>query len=233
MLTANITFSPEAEEWFEFGPPDDRRRVGFHDYAAIYAEPGLYEAVFTDVLGMCSARLVPELWAEAHGGDLAGERVLELGAGTGLAGARLRELGVGHLVGVDLEPMARVAAERDRPSVYDAYLVGDIAGDELQAELAPQGFTAMLAVAAVGAGHVPPEVLRAAVELVVPGGLFGFAVTPPLLPGSTDPEGIDSGYPALLEELFAPEVARHEYLHRRSADGTPHDAVALIGRRPA
>lgn len=49
-----IVFSPGGEEWIEFGPADGRRRVAFHDYAAIYAVPGLYEAVFPEALGMCS-----------------------------------------------------------------------------------------------------------------------------------------------------------------------------------
>ena len=49
-----LEFSPGGETWLEFGPVGDRRRIGFHDYAAIYAVPGLYEHVFYDTLGMRS-----------------------------------------------------------------------------------------------------------------------------------------------------------------------------------
>jgi len=33
-----LEFSPAGEEWIEYGPPEARRRIGFHDYAAIYAD---------------------------------------------------------------------------------------------------------------------------------------------------------------------------------------------------
>jgi hypothetical protein len=44
--SATIGFSHGAEGWIEFGPVDARQRVAFHDYAALYAVPGLYERVF-------------------------------------------------------------------------------------------------------------------------------------------------------------------------------------------
>lgn len=229
-----IAFSPGGEEWIEFGPPGRRMRVGFHDYAAIYAVPGLYERVFYEELGMCSVREVVGLYAGAVA-DPARERVLDLGAGNGMGGEALRAAGVGHVVGLDLEPVARDAAQRDRPGVYDAFHVGDLGAwseDELGV-LRAERFTALLAVAAVGAGHVPPATLRRALDLVEPGGLFGFAVTPALLPGSADAGGVATGYPAFLAELLgaeAQEVGRRRYVHRRQTDGTPHEAVALLGR---
>ena len=36
-------------------------------------------------------------------------------------------VGVGGIVGVDIEPVAREAALRDRPGAYDHYIVGDLA----------------------------------------------------------------------------------------------------------
>ena len=233
-----IVFSPGGEEWIEFGPPRERRRVAFHDYAAIYAVPGLYEAVFPGALRMCSHVEVVRLYGEVlatldH--DPGQERVFDLGAGNGAGGEQLRALGVGGVVGLDLEPAARTAALRDRPGDYDDYLIGDL-GAWPQADLErlrARGFTAVLALAAIGVGHIPPAVLDRALGLVGPGGLFGFAVTPALLPGNADPAGIDTGYPAYFAELFASradELARHTYVHRRQTDGTPHDAVALVGR---
>jgi SAM-dependent methyltransferase len=234
----SIAFSPGEEAWIEFGPPDDRRRVAFHDYAAIYSVPGLYERVFYDELGMCSAAEVVGLYGEALTGEGLGpgeQRVLDLGAGNGIGGEELRALGVAHVVGLDLEPAARDAAGRDRPGVYDDFLVGDLgawSADEL-ADLERRRFTALLAVAAVGAGHVPPATLRRALDLLEPGGLFGFAVTPALLPGSDDAAGRATGYPDFLTGLLADEadeLGRRTYVHRRQTDGTPHDAVALVGR---
>jgi SAM-dependent methyltransferase len=234
----DIAFSPGGERWIEFGPPGDRRRVAFHDYAAIYAVPGLYERVFYDELGMCSATEVVGLYAEALdrlGLDPASQRVLDLGAGNGVGGERLRALGVGHVVALDLEPVAREAAARDRPDVYDDFLIGDLGAwsDRELADLRDRDLTALLAVAAVGEGHVPPATLQTGLDALGSHGLFGFAVTPALLPGSDDPAGRATGYPDFLAGLLehdADELGRREYVHRRQTDGTPHHAVAIVGR---
>jgi len=231
----DIAFSPGAEEWVEFGPADARERVAFHDYAALYAVPGLYERVFYDELGMSSARRVVDLYAsvlEALQRPPAGERALDVGAGNGLGGEELRRIGVGRLLGVDLEPRAREAACRDRPGVYDEYLVGDLGGPGL-AKLAALEPTAVLALSALGPGHAPPAVLDRALGLLPAGGLFGFAVNPTLLAGSDDRAGRASGYPDYLHELFvdrADELARRDYVHRRRTDGSDDPAVAFIGR---
>lgn len=233
-----IEFSGGDEGTITFGPADERRSVGFHDYASIYATPGLYERVFLEELGMRSHLEVVGLYAEAlaaAGADPSQERVIDLGAGNGVGGEQLRAAGVGHVVGLDLEPEAERATERDRPGTYDLFLTGDLGAWE-EAELEPLRSlapTALLALSAIGVGHVPPATLDRALGLLGPGGRFAFAVTPILLPGSDDPVGVGTGYPAFLEELLtqrAEELGRRTYLHRRETDGTPHDAVALVGR---
>jgi len=231
----DISFSPGAEDWVEFGPVDARRRIAFHDYAALYAVPGLYERVFYDELGMCSSQQVVGLYAGALRQlerPPAGERALDLGAGNGLGGEELRRIGVGHVLGIDLEPQAREAACRDRPGVYDDYIVGDFAALP-EATLAALQPTAVLALSALGPGHAPPAVLDRALRLLCAGGLFAFAVTPTLLAGSDDPAGRATGYPGYLLELFAhraDELARHAYVHRRRTDGSDDLAVAFVGR---
>jgi len=227
-----IAFSPD-ESWFEIGPPGERRRVGFHDYAAIYAEPGLYERVFIEELGMRSTFEVVRLFGEALRGldmDPAEQRVLDLGAGNGVGGEALRALGVGSVLGVDLEPAARAAAARDRPGTYEDYVVADLAANAGQ--LAGRDLTAVVALSAIGPGHVPPVALERTLGLLRPGGLYAFTVMPALLPGSDDEVGRATGYPDYLAELLAQseELAREAYVHRRQADGSPHEAVALVGR---
>lgn len=211
--------------------------MGFHDYAAIYAVPGLYERVFYTELGMRSAEVVVGLYAQAlteQGLDPAEQRVLDFGAGNGIGGTELRDIGVGYLAGLDLEPEARTAATRDRPGVYDHYEVGELGSSDgtLLSELRELRITALLALSAIGIGHVPPNALTQALGLLGPGGLFAFAVTPNLLPGSEDAEGQASGYPDFLTDLLdrTDELARAEYVHRRYADGSDHPAVALVGR---
>jgi hypothetical protein len=232
-----VRFSPGGETWLEYGPSGDRRRIGFHDYAAIYAVPGLYERVFYDALRMRSTGEVVRLFGQVLdelGLDPADQRVVDFGAGNGLGGDGLRALGVGRLVGVDLEPTARTAAERDRPGVYDDYLVGDLGAwpeaelDRLR-RLRP---TALVALSAVGVGHVPRPTLSRALGLLESGGVYAFAVAPPLLPESTDPAGRATGYPDLLRALIEETelLRRHEYVHRYRPDGSEDLGIAFVGR---
>ncbi len=232
-----IEFSPGGEEWIEYGPPDDRRRIGFHDYEALYDVPGLYERVFYDRLGMRSTTEVVKLYGEtlrAEGLDPGGQAVLDLGAGSGIGAAKLRELGVGRVVGLDSEPAVADAARRDHPGTYDDYLVGDLAepADGLVDRLAGHQLTAVLALAAIGVGHVPVAALERALSVLAAGGLFAFAVHPALLPGSEDPTARQTGYPQFLAGLLdrSEELGRLAYVHRRRADGTDDEAVAVIGR---
>ncbi len=234
-----ISFSPAGEEWLEYGPQTDRRRLAFHDYAGIYAVPGLYERVFYETLRMRSTAEVVRLYAEVLGQldlDPAGQCVVDFGAGNGLGGAALRQAGVGRLVGLDLEPMARVAAERDRPGTYHDYLVGDLGAwsDAELERLREQRPTALLALSAVGLGHVPSPTLARALGLLESGGIYAFAVAPPLLPESTDPAGRESGYPDLIRALVAETslLRREEYVHRRRADGSDDLGIAFVGRLP-
>ena len=227
MEFGDIAFSPGGEEWIEYGPPEERRRVAFHDYAAIYAVPGLYERVFYEELGMCSADVVVGLYAGALrelGREGAAERVFDLGAGSGIGGALLRsEAGAGRVVGLDLEPVAREAAARDHPGVYDDFLVADLSADaEALAALEAEGFTALVAISAIGAGHIPLALLAETVQrLLPPGGLFAFAVADELVP-------------AFFDEFFglvdAERLGGRDYVHRRQADGSPHGATAVVAR---
>lgn len=236
METLTIRFPADgSEEWFEYQDGAGPRRLAFHDYAGIYAVPGLYERVFYDELGMCSAEVVVGAWADALdrlGRDPTAERVLDVGAGNGIGGERIRALGVERLIGLDLEPHARLAAERDREGVYDDYLIRDLADCPLD-ELHDHGFTSVLALSAVGVGHLPAAALERALTLLPDTGLFAFAVTPALMPGSVDPDGLATGYPETLARLLAGELSREHYVHRRQVDGTPHEAVALVGRAGA
>jgi len=222
-----ITFSPGGEDWIEYGPPEDRRRVGFHDYAALYGVPGLYEAVFYETLDMSSADVIVGLYADAlrdldRSGDQ--ERVFDLGAGNGIGGEVLRrEVGPASVIGLDLEPAAREAAERDRPDAYDEYLIADLAASPGTLEdLRAHDFTAMVAVSAIGEGHIPLELLASTVHrLLRPGGLFAFAVFDELLPEFHD---------EFFVRVDAERLAEHAYDHRRQADGTSHSAVAVVAR---
>ena len=117
------------EEWCEIEIDGIRRRIRFHDYAAIYEVPGLYERLFAEQLECESParghRATRRAAATARRSTPAELTVLDFGAGNGMVGERLAELSVGEIVGIDLLPEARDAAERDRPGLYSDYYALD------------------------------------------------------------------------------------------------------------
>ena len=106
------------EEWCEIEiDGGERRRIRFHDYAAIYDVPGLYERLFAEQLECDSPRVVCDLLgdqlraANVKPSELS---TLDFGAGNGMVGERLAELSIDEIVGVDLLPQARDAAQSQR-----------------------------------------------------------------------------------------------------------------------
>lgn len=222
-VLGTITF--EGEEWIEYGPPERRRRIGFHDYASLYDEPGLYDRVFVELLGMHTAEQVVGLYDDALRRlerDPAAERVIDLGAGSGAGGAELRRLGVGIVIGVDREPAAARATHRDRPGVYDDYVVAEV--PEVLTVLRPRSpFTALVAVASVGTDALRAEQLVWVIEaLLAPRAIVAFAVSEALFPTLVDEVSDQAG----LEVLTTVD-----YVHRRQTDGTDHRATAFVGQR--
>lgn len=204
------------------------REIRFHDYSEIYAEPGLYEQLFYDELECQSPEVVVGELAR-HVDDPADLRVLDVGAGNGMVGERLRGLGVDHLVGVDIIDAAAEAAERDRPDVYDDYLVADLtalsADDDTK--LAAGGFNAMVTVAALGFGDIPPAAFAVAFNHVCDGGLIGLTIKEDFLT-----EGDFAGFVRGLHEDGTIRVlGRHRYLHRLSVTGEELYYVAVIAEK--
>ncbi|MDQ3306858.1 MAG: hypothetical protein M3499_00615 [Actinomycetota bacterium] len=223
-----VTFSQPGEQWIEFGPPSARRRVGFHDYDALYTIPGLYERVFYDLLGMRTADVVVELYASALaelGCDPSAERVLDLGAGTGKGGELMRAVGVAQVIGVDVEPAARDATERDRPGVYDEFYVADLAtaSPSTMRALQRHEITSMVALASIGVGHITVELLADLITtLIPPSGLVAFAVADQLLPDF---------HTNLFSLVPVDVLTSTSYVHRLQTDGSPHRATAVVIRR--
>jgi predicted TPR repeat methyltransferase len=174
---------------------------------------------------MCSADVVVGLYGEALealGRDGADEVVFDFGAGSGIGGELLhREVGVGTVIGLDIEPAAREATERDRPGTYDEYYVEDLSATPAAFEvIAAHDFSALVAVSAVGAGHIPVELLADTVNrLVSPGGLFAFAVFEELVPKFFDD---------FFARVDAERLGASEYVHRQQADGSAHAATAVV-----
>jgi SAM-dependent methyltransferase len=220
-------------EWCEVTIGDERRTIRFHDYHEIYAVPGLYEHIFHDHLECASPQEVIGLLAEqlvAANVDPATLTALDVGAGNGLVGEQIDRLGVPTIVGVDIIEEAAAAAARDRPSVYDDYVVCDLTaldGDQ-RARLGEP--TLMTTVAALGFDDIPPAAFAEAYGAAQDGAWVAFNIKADFL--EVDEE---SGFRGLIRRMVregALEVlATRRYIHRLSIAGEPLEYVAVVGRK--
>jgi SAM-dependent methyltransferase len=209
------------------------QEIRFHDYDRIYAIPGLYEFLFYERLRCCSPEVVCSLLAEElDSDDLApGDlRVLDLGAGNGMVGEELADMGAGSMVGIDLLPEAAAAAERDRPGIYAAYHVCDLTelSDELRQELRARRFNALVTVAALGFGDIPPLAFAEAFNLVADGGFVAFNIKEHFLDDG-EPTGFSRLIARLLELGIVEQRAEKVYCHRLATNGDELNYVAIVG----
>ena len=226
---------PQDAEWCVVRLEDEWRQVRFHDYNELYSVPGLYERIIYDVLGCDSPRTIRSLLeAELRdsGTDAAALRVLDLGAGNGMVGEELAEMGVKHVVGVDIIEEAAAATQRDRPGIYDDYHVGDMStlknGD--REKLAAFNFNAMICIAALGFGDIPPMVFANAYNLVSEGGWIAFNIKEDFL-SDRDDTGFSGMMRAMVEGGTMEILKRKRYQHRLATNGDPLFYTAIIGRK--
>jgi predicted TPR repeat methyltransferase len=211
------------------------RRIRFHDYGEIYEVPGLYEQLFYDELKCTSPDVVVGLLEESlESTDVSADelKVLDLGAGNGMVGERLAALGVAELVGVDIIPEAAQAAERDRPGLYDDYLVADMTAlpPDAERELDQRGLNCLTSVAALGFGDAPVGAFEAAYDLLEDDGFVAFCIKEDFLR-----DGDGSGFARLmrskLDDGELEVVGERRYQHRESAVGNPLHYMALVARK--
>jgi SAM-dependent methyltransferase len=223
------------EEWCEALVGGKRTRIRFHDYHLIYDIPGLYEGIFYELLECASPRVVRTLLGRvlAEQGIAPHElRVLDVGAGNGMVGEEIRAMGAGTIHAVDIIEEAAAATRRDRPAVYDDYVVADLT--DLQpaqrAALEAAELNTMTTVAALGFGDMPPEAFAAAFNLISTPGLLVFNIKEDFV-GVDDP----SGFNRLIQRMFAEQIlvplAEEHYRHRLSVRGEPLYYVAYVARK--
>jgi predicted TPR repeat methyltransferase len=223
------------EEWCEIEIDGERRRIRFHDYAAIYDVPGLYERLFAEQLECDSPRVVTELLGE----QLRAAKVmpaeltaLDFGAGNGMVGERLAELSIADIVGVDLLHEARDAAHRDRPGLYSDYFALDLTdldpGD--RADLMRPDFSVMACVAALGFGDIPPLAFAEAFNLVASPGWIAFNIRDRFIEETT---GFGGFIARMMREGVLDERARKRYTHRQSVAGESLEYVAVVAEKRA
>lgn len=255
---------PQDDEWCELVEGEKVTRVRFHDYARVFSIPGLYDQLFggPDSETKCvSPRVLAGLLRDQlplvlrGRGEPEGLRVLDLGAGNGMMGEEVRSLvrdsgapGVPTtIVGLDVLPEAREAAGRDRPGVYDAYVVADVtefvsaaptppAEDPAGAALLARGFNVLVSASSLAFGDGSVEALVAAASLLEVGGLLVFNLKEDFFLGPVDGGGGTEtgghGFSGLIhnavERGHLSIVAKRRYCHRYSVTGEPLYYVAVV-----
>lgn len=263
---------PQDDEWCELVEGDHVTRVRLHDYAQVYNIRGLYNQLFGGpgsdtrcvspqvMAGLLRDQLPLVLRHDEgsrgqHGGGGGGGprlRVLDLGAGNGMMGEEIRAVveayeggllaGETSIVGLDILPEAKAAAERERQGVYDAYVAADVTeyvkappGDPVEARLFAQGFNVLTSVSCLAFGNGSVRAFKAAVSLVEEGGLLVFNLKENFFDCANSESG--NGFSGLIKDAVDTEtlsiVARRRYCHRYSVTGEPLYYVAMVAIKNA
>jgi SAM-dependent methyltransferase len=223
------------QEWCEVECDGRTRRLRFHDYTDIYSIPGLYERLIYEELRCESPRVIARLVSQEldrRGTDPSSLRVLDLGAGNGIVAEELQEIGGDYFVGVDIIEAAAEAAERDRPGLYDDYVVANLLEetDETREQLEGHRLNALTCVAALGFGDIPPEVFCAALRRIETPGLVAFTIKDEFL-GERDPSGFADLVSRLEREGTLKTIASERYQHRLNWAGKPLHYVAMLAEK--
>ncbi|QLC26855.1 methyltransferase [Parasphingopyxis algicola] len=238
----NVRFPKESSHEFDqnqaffFLEEDGKeRKIRFHDYDEIYDRPGLYEQLFYERLQCSSPKRVADALAEAVNEAeerMEGLRVFDLGAGNGIVGAELKRFNIARLVGADILAEAKEAAMRDRPGIYDDYVVADVTRlDTAQKRsLEDWRFSAMTTVAALGFDDIPAEAFLSAANIISDRGWLAFTIRTDFL-ANEDASGFARLIKALLYEDLVELHHLERYRHRLSIDGDPIFYFAIIARK--
>lgn len=234
---ADVRGLSQDEVYFYLQDGDSREEIRLHEYARIYAVPGLYEQVVYERLKCQSPATVVSVLRSSlsqHSQELNELRVLDFGAGNGMVGDELKKHGVSRLVGVDIIAEAKSATERDRPGVYDEYYVADFTSlrDDEREELTSWSLDALVSVAALGFGDIPASAFLEAFNLIGADGWVAFNIKESFLDRSDE-----TGFSQLIRELIFSEYldlyCLQRYRHRYSLEGEPLYYFALAGKKTA
>ena len=135
------------------------------------------------------------------------------------------------LVGVDIFPEAKEAAQRDRPGVYDHYFVAYLTTEEGVGKLEslPTEFNLLVTVAALGFGDIPVDAFLNAFNLLEEGALVAFNIKDRFL-SETDETGFSGAVQGMCDESLELLNTRL-YRHRVSMSGESLNYVAVVGRK--
>jgi len=213
------------EAFFYLITEGKKEKILLHDYGRIYDIPGLYEQLYYERLKCCSPEKVADVLkqtTEVNNDYFSTMKVLDFGAGNGMMGEELKKIGVARLVGIDILEEAKNATLRDRPGVYDEYYVKDFTNlsDGDKQEIKSWNLNALITVAALGFGDIPPQAFVQALNLIDEEGWVAFNIKETFLYNKDT-----TGFSKLIRELIFSEFLKiyhlERYMHRISIEGNP------------
>lgn len=223
------------EEYIILKDGDVDEKVLLHDYQRFFEVQGLYEEVLYRRLKCKSPQMLCQLIGKAMetcAREKESLRVLDFGAGNGVAGQHLKEeIGCETIVGVDILDEAKEAAYRDRPKLYDDYLIADFTHLDSQKKdkLESYDFNALLSVAALGYDHIGTEAFLNAFDLVSEDAWVAFNIKDRFL-SQDDSTGFRETVDLLMQERLC-VFESQRYVHRLSISEDPLYYVGIVGRK--
>ena len=97
--------------------------------------------------------------------------LLDIGCGTGLSGLFLQDAGFARLHGSDFS--AGMLEQAREKQVYDELHLADLTAPF---DFVTERYRTISAVGVMAPGHAGPELIETVIELLSPGGLFGFSL---------------------------------------------------------
>lgn len=235
-IPKEVTNSVIQEEFFWINQNGRERKVKLHDYAQMYGTPYLYEHLMNKLEAtshtVLSSLLIDRL--TQAGGAVEDLIVLEVGAGSGMVGKALADLGVKSIVGIDIMPEAKVAAEREYPGIYENYYVEDLSklSSTTRESLSSRGFNCIVCGSALGFNHIPAETWATAYNFLVPNSFVAFNVQKERWE-DTGEASFAAWHPWVTEAEILETVEARNYQHRFYMDGRSLEYVAIIGIKKA
>lgn len=220
----------QGEEHFKVTPKAATSfTIRYWDYDTLYSIPRLYEKITVGLLKSTThvhtPKIFERIFREKGSSSI---KILDYAAGVGLVGEQLRqafEPSPSVLVGMDVSVNAKKATLRDRPKIYDNYLVGDLANPDLDTirQLKKHNFNCIFCLSAVGTGDAGIDCFREFLNLLPQGGWIVFNVR--------DEPAEDQ--PAIIDYLKLHTTFHHQqsYFHRHSLSGKDIFFQSIVVRK--
>lgn len=236
-LPADVAELTLDNEFFFVKWQGKEQKIRLHEYGKIYKIKGLYEYVVSHLLKCVSPEVVADLLIEnviQHEQNPTDLKVLDFGAGAGLVAEILTNKGVKSIVGIDIIEEAALAAQRDRPGVYDEYYIKDICSlsSTVRKKLANKKFNCLICVSSLAYGHILPKAFIHAFNLISNGGWIAFNLLRKFFE-QRGPAGPFNIIHQIIESGILEIKITHPYRHRLLMDGSAIENVAIIGRKHA